>query len=180
MKSVVSLELTFDQSSDAAVRREWDALLAAGLPSQAQHTGASNRPHVTMLVRSSLNEIDGSTFEDGLPLGLTLGAPVLFGRGRSRVLARSVVPSAALLRLHAAVHAEAGAIEEDDHTAPGAWTPHVTLARRVPLEHLSEALTVVAAAGGGELSVRATCLRRWDAADRTITHIAGRGTLEPC
>lgn len=176
----MSLELTFDDASDTAVRREWDALLGAGLPSQAQHTGSSNRPHVTMLVRSSLGTVDGSTLEGELPLSLTLGAPVLFGLGQSRVLARSVVPSAALLSLHAALHAEAGEGSEGDHTAPGAWTPHVTLARRVPLARVPEALAVVAVCGGAELPVRATCLRRWDAADRTITHIAGRGTLEPC
>jgi len=176
----VSLELTFDDASDAAVRREWDALLAAGLPSQAQHRGASNRPHVTMLVRTSLGPIDGSGLDAMLPLDLTLGAPILFGVGRSRVIARSVVPSAPLLHLHAAVHSRVGAPAGDDHTAPGAWTPHVTLARRVPLERLGDALAVLAGAGGGEVPARATCLRRWDAEPRTITHIAGHGTLESC
>jgi len=176
----VSLELTFDAASDAAVRREWHALLDAGLPSQAQHKGASNRPHVTMLVRPFLEEVDGTGLEDMLPLALTLGAPLLFGVGRNRVIARSVVPSASLLELHAAVHSRAGAVEGHDHTAPGGWTPHVTLARRVPLERVGEALAVLADTGGGEVPVRATRLRRWDAASRTITHIAGRGTLEPC
>lgn len=176
----MSLELTFDDESDAAVRREWDALLAAGLPSQAQHRGVSNRPHVTTLVRPALDPVDGAVFEPMLPLDLTLGAPILFGVGRSRVIARSVIPSAPLLRLHAVVHSHAGAREDDDHTAPGAWTPHVTLARRVPLERVGEALAVVADAGGGGMPVRAVRLRRWDAATRTITHIAGHGTLESC
>jgi len=176
----VSLELTFDEASDAAVRREWRALLDAGLPSQAQHKGASNRPHVTMLVRPSLEEVAGTGLEDMLPLDLTLGAPLLFGVGRSRVVARSIVPSVSLLHLHAAVHSRAGAPEGQDHTAPGAWTPHVTLARRVPLEGVAEALAVLADTGGGEMRVRATRLRRWDADTRTITHIAGRGTLESC
>lgn len=176
----MSLELTFDDESDAAVRREWDALLDAGLPSQAQHRGASNRPHVTTLVRTALGPLDGAGLEAKLPLDLTLSAPLLFGVGNSRVIARSVVPSAALLDLHAAVHSLAGARDGEDHTAPGAWTPHVTLARRVPLARLGEALAVVAETGGGEVAVRAVSLRRWDAGPRTITHIAGRGTLESC
>ncbi len=54
MADVVSLELVFDGASEAAVRREWDALVAADLPSQARHTGESNRPHVTLLVRPEL------------------------------------------------------------------------------------------------------------------------------
>jgi len=180
MTTVVSLELTFDDEADALVRAEWDALHRADLPSQAQHTGASNRPHLTVLVRSSLGAIDGHGLERAFPLSLTLGAPLLFGTRRTRVLARSVVPSRALLELHAAVHVKAGDHDEVDHTAPGAWMPHVTLARRVPLERVAEALDIVSAVGGGELTVQATSLRRWDAAERTVTHVAGRGTLEPC
>lgn len=183
MTNVVSLEMTFDEASDAAVRREWEALRLAGLPSQADHTGASNRPHVTLLVRAALAPLAGAPWEDHLPLSLTLGAPILFGTRGTRVIARSVVPSAALLALHAAAHAEAGIPEhgnQGDHTAPGAWTPHVTLARRVPLERLSEALAAIADVGESELRVQATQLRRWDAAERRITHVAGRGTLEQC
>jgi len=180
MATVVSLELTFDEAADAVVRGEWDALRRAGLPSQADHTGASNRPHVTLLVRSVLQRFDATVLEGALPLTLTLGAPLLFGTRDKRVLARSVVPTRALLDLHATVHAAAGVSGEADHTAPGAWTPHVTLARRVPLDRIAEALSAVAAVGGGELTVRAAQLRRWDAAERRVTPLAGRGTLEPC
>ncbi|WZH37494.1 MAG: 2'-5' RNA ligase family protein [Microbacterium enclense] len=180
MTTLVSLELTFDEASDGAVRQEWEALRLAGLPSQADHTGASNRPHVTLLVRSSLERFDGASVEGYLPMPLTLGAPILFGTRRTRVLARSIVPSAALLHFHAAVHQQAGSRDEGDHTAPGAWTPHVTLARRIPIDRLGAALEAVAAVGGGELEVRAVQLRRWDAADRRVTRVAGRGTLDQC
>ncbi|MDF2991682.1 MAG: hypothetical protein K0S37_2196 [Microbacterium sp.] len=180
MTTLVSLELTFDEASDGAVRQEWEALRLAGLPSQADHTGASNRPHVTLLVRSSLEQLDGASWEDELPLPLTLGAPILFGTRRTRVLARSIVPSAALLQLHAAVHERAGSPDHGDHTAPGAWTPHVTLARRIPLDRVGEALEAVADVGGGDLAVRAVQLRRWDAAERRVTLAAGRGTLDQC
>lgn len=180
MAEVTSLELVLDDAADAAVRAEWDALARAELPSQAQHTGASNRPHVTMLVRPTLARIDVSVLADALPLPVTLGAPVLFGIGRTRVIARSVIPTASLLQLHERLHALAGAGDDAAHTRPGEWTAHVTLARRVPLDRVGEALGVLADAGIGDLAATAVGLRRWDAATRTTTDLLGRGTLEGC
>ncbi|HYN29439.1 MAG TPA: hypothetical protein VES95_06165 [Dermatophilaceae bacterium] len=49
-----ALELVLDASSDADVRADWQALRQAGLPSQADHRGASNRPHVTVLAAVGL------------------------------------------------------------------------------------------------------------------------------
>lgn len=179
MKAVVSLELILDADAEAAVRGEWEILDAAGLPSQARHTGASNRPHVTLLVRTRSPALPGGSLEGRLPLAVTLGAPLLFGGGRTRVLARSVVPTAALLELHAQVHALAGSGENAAHTVPGDWTPHVTLARRLPVDRVGEALA--AGVGAGEpIEARAIGIRRWDSATRTVSHIAGRGSLESC
>ena len=115
-----------------------------------------------------------------LPLRLTLGAPLLFGIGRSRVIARSVIASPALLAFHARVHELAGAGDDAPHTLPGAWTAHVTLARRVPLDRVGEALAVIGDAGGSEVTVTATGVRRWDAATRTVSDPLRRGTLEGC
>lgn len=180
MSAVVSLEFVFDADAETAVRREWRLLAEAGLPSQARHTGASNRPHVTLLVRTSVPEIAADPLERRLPFPVTLGAPLLFGGVRSRVMARSLVPTAALLDLHAAVHASAGPGEDAPHTGVGRWTPHVTLARRLPLGRVGEALTVLGAEGGEPIEARVIGIRRWDAATRTVSHVAGRGTLEPC
>lgn len=180
MTGVVSLELVFDDETDSAVRAEWDALLRAGLPSQARHRGESNRPHVTILVRAELAPFDAAPLEDAFPLDLRLGAPVLFGRGRNRVIARSVVPTERLLSLHARVHQLAGPGADVDQTVPGAWTAHVTLARRVPLERLGDALSVLEERGGEDLAARAVGIRRWDAATKTVTELVGRGTLEQC
>lgn len=180
MTDVVSLELVFDDETDAAVRAEWDALLAADLPSQARHRGESNRPHVTLLVRSALAPFDAAVLQEIFPLSLVLGAPVLFGAGRHRVIARTVVPSPALLALHTRIHELAGPGADVDHTVPGAWTAHVTLARRVPRERIGEALGVLADNGGRDISGRAVGIRRWDAADKTVTDLVGRGTLEQC
>lgn len=180
MSDVVSLELVFDETSDAVIRREWDALVAADLPSQARHTGASNRPHITLLVRSALGDPDLSALAADLPLRLTLGAPLIFGAGRSRVIARSVIPSVSLLDFHARVHALAGPGDDAMYTQPGAWTAHVTLARRVPLDRLGEASAVLAGVGEAEVPVTVTGVRRWDSASRTVSDPVVRGTLETC
>jgi 2'-5' RNA ligase len=155
-----------DAATEAAVRAEWDALAAAGLSSAGAHTGASNRPHVTLLVRTSLSAIDAAPLLRE-PVPLVLGAPVLFGAGERRVLARAVVPSARLLGLHADLHAVAGAGDDVPHTAPGEWTPHVTLARRLRTADLERALALV----GGEVHGFAASLRRWDAASATVTDL---------
>ncbi|TPW74874.1 2'-5' RNA ligase family protein [Schumannella soli] len=182
---VQSLELTLDAASDAAVRVEWDALAAAGLPSQAAHRHPGNRPHVTLLVRPAF---DRPPLADpalapvlaGLPLPLRLGAPVLFGRGERRVLARLVVPSAELLGLHGALHHAMGPGDDAPNTTPGEWTPHVTLARRIPLDRLGEALAVLTrldehVEGGSEpitaepIAAVAESLRHWDGDARVVT-----------
>jgi len=86
-----------------------------------------------------------------------------------RVLARSVVPTAALLRLHADVHGAAGEGEDLPHTAAGRWTPHVTLARRVRLADIAAVLPLI----GGEIRGRAGRLRRWDKRSATVTDLGG-------
>ncbi|MFB2583683.1 2'-5' RNA ligase family protein [Herbiconiux liukaitaii] len=112
-----------------------------------------------------------------LPLAVALGAPLLFGAGDRRVLARSVVPSAGLLRLHAAIHSLVGPGDDAPHTRPGEWTPHVTLARRLRLETLPQALTLLDAAPAGadadsnadEGDATATAARHWDSDTATAT-----------
>lgn len=168
---VTSLELTFDGALDAAVRAEWEALRAAGFSSLAAHTAPSNRPHVTLWARLQVGPfaVDGLT--GSLPLPVTLGAPLVFGTGDRRVLARSVVPSRGLVALHAAVHALGGPGEDLPHTADGQWLPHVTLARRIRVEQLPAALALL----GDDLHGTITGLRRWDAAEKLVTELVGGG-----
>lgn len=162
-----SVELLLDPATDAAVRAEWAALSAAGLPSQADHRGETNAPHVSVAVaqrfppesEDALGRAAGS-----LPLVVRLGAPVLLG-GRRLVLARLVVVDRPLLDLHASVaSALVGAVGGSPHTAPGRWVPHVTLARGIPLEGLATALGTLREGYGAvpDLDGKATALRRWD------------------
>lgn len=165
---ITSIELLLDAEAEAAVRAEWDALAAAGMSSMAPHASESNRPHITLLARRG-GVPHPLALPDGiLPLPLVLGAPLLFGDGDRRVLVRSVVPSAALLTLHSAVRDAAGAGDDVDHMAPGTWTPHVTLARRLRLGDLEHALPLI----GGEVVAAGVAIRQWDAATRTVTPIA--------
>lgn len=162
---VHSVELLFDPDTDAVIRKSWDDLTEAGVRSQAAHTAPSNRPHVTLAVAESMDESVHDALRPlsgRLPLPCTVGAPMLFGR-RDFTLVRLVVPSAELLSLHAEVldaclpHMPNGPLP---HSDPGQWTPHVTLARRVPAEQLQAALTVPGL--GRDLSATFVGIRHWD------------------
>ena len=162
---VHSVELLFDRDADAAIRRIWDDLTEAGVRSQAAHRAPSNRPHVTLTVAETMDESVDDALRPllrRLPLGCTIGAPMLFGR-KDFTLVRLIVPSVELLSLHAEVqstcvpHMPAGPLP---HSEPGQWTPHVTLARRVPPDHLKSALTLKSV--GHQLSAAVVGLRHWD------------------
>ena len=74
-----SVELVLDAALDAAVRAEWAALSAAGLPSQADHTGATNAPHVTLVSVDSLDDVAEAALarlSESVPLAVRLGPPV--------------------------------------------------------------------------------------------------------
>lgn len=164
-----SVELTFDPATDARVRAEWDRLAAAGLSSLAPHTSPSNAPHLTLLERRSALP-EGLAVEPGsLPITLVLGPPVLLGTGDRRVLARSVLPTSALLALHDAVHVAAG---QDPHApegpAPAPWLPHVTLARRLRVVDVATALDLLEE----PFEASGTVVRRWDPASASITVLA--------
>ncbi len=169
---VHTIELVFDGDTEAAIRQVWDALAAAGIPSQAP----ASRPHVTLVVSdriaaaadAALTELTGQ-----LPLPCTIGAPVLFGRG-SPVLARLVVPTAELLALHAAAHRHSRpylATAPAPNSLPGQWTPHVTLARRVHGAQLGRALRI--AGRPAQLPGGFAGLRRWEG-DKRVEHPIGR------
>jgi 2'-5' RNA ligase len=159
-----ALELLLDAAAEERVLADWLLLDEAGLRSQAQHRGASNRPHVTLAaveeLPPDLDPVLTGVCRQRLPLAGTLGPLVVFG-GRRVTLARLVVPDAALLDLHAAVSAhldDAGSLTE-----LGRWVPHVTLALRMPPAELASAVEALGADPG---HVRFEGVRRWDSVDR--------------
>ena len=167
MSDVVSIELLLDDASEAAVRADWERLRAAGHSSLAAHTAPSNRPHVTLLVRPALAPVAFGEALALLPVALTLAEPLVFRHGDRGVLARRVTPTEELRRLHQAVHAAASPGVDAPHTAPGDWTPHVTLARRLRLDALDDALRLLGPVRAGA----GVALRRWDSATRIVTAI---------
>ena len=171
-----SVELTLDAGADAAVRELWARLADAGLPSEQRPVPSpSHRPHVTLFAADHL-EADADAalpaLLAGLALPLRLGGLLAFGPRRgSVVLARQVVVDRPLLDLQMAVASLCGA-DPDGHFGPGRWTPHVTLARRVPVDRLS---AVVAALGDlPELEATSRRCRRWDSERRTTWELTGR------
>ncbi len=158
---VHSIELVLDPDTAAVVRHIWEALAAAGIPSQAP----ASRPHVTLAVADGIAaDVDEllAPVAQRLPLRCAIGAPVLFGRA-DVVFARLVVPTSELLTLHAEVHRLCGphmVPGAKSNSLPGQWTAHVTLARRVSGAQLGRALRI--AGRPSQIDGRFAGLRRWD------------------
>jgi 2'-5' RNA ligase len=168
---VHSIELLFDRDTEAAIRRIWDDLAAADIPSQAP----AGRPHVTLAVAERIApDVDAllRPVAQQLPLGCAVGASLLFGRSNA-VLARLIVPTAELLTVHAEVHRICGPYlvpGSMPNSLPGQWTAHVTLARRVGGAQLGRALRI--AARPSEIHGTLAGLRRWDGSKR-VEHPIG-------
>jgi hypothetical protein len=162
---VHSVELVFDPDTEAAIRHIWDGLREAGIPSQAP----ASRPHTTLTVSERMDQVVDSLLTpllDRFPFGCRIGAPLLFGRSKA-VLARLVVPTSELLDVHAEVYRICLPHQEQApmaNSAPGHWTAHVTLARRVVPGQLGRALRI--AGKPSEIAGSVVGLRRWDGASK--------------
>ncbi|GAB2704321.1 2'-5' RNA ligase family protein [Nocardia thraciensis] len=155
---VQSVELLLDDTAEAEVRRQWRVLAEAGVHSPA----AERRPHVTVAVaREIWPRLDKAlAAEEFHPLPVRLGGLVLFG-ARRPVLVRLVVPTTELLDLQRrlfSVIAQCPGIPAN--VRPDAWTPHVTLARRVNPQHLATAVDAVAS--DRDFPTTVVGIRRWD------------------
>jgi 2'-5' RNA ligase len=163
---VHSVELVFDPDAEATIRGIWDALREAGIPSQSP----AARPHATLTVAERIDpEVDAvlASLAGRFPMQCRIGAPLFFGRAKA-VLARLVVPTAALLELHADVHRLCGRYTHPEPMAnalPDAWTAHVTLARRVVPAQMGRAVRI--AGKPAEITASIVGLRRWDGNTKT-------------
>ncbi len=162
-RTVRSIELVLAPDADAAVRAAWDALTAEDLPSLGR--SGTNSPHVTLAAGDDLPVPQG--FDVPVPTTLRLGGVLLFPAGPDRsVLVRAVVVDPALAAFHAAVHRVApGGV---DTTAPGAWSPHVSFARRVRDVDLGRAVAALRAAPLPD-TLAVGGVRHWDGETRTVT-----------
>ena len=160
-----SVELLLVEAMDAEIRTQWDRLGDAGLPTARRSTPSpSHAPHVTLWAGDAIGSGDDAAlpalFAD-LDLEVVVGSLMLFGPRRGGyVLVRQVVASRALLDLQQRVvqtlQTPAYAGFED-----GRWSPHSTLARRVPADQVAPSLAILAACPS-ELVTRVPHGRRWD------------------
>ena len=176
-----ALELLLDDDLDDRVRRAWDLLAAAALPSQARHPHPTNRPHVTLAVAESLDDAARARVRaelEALPLALCLDALVVLG-ARRRTVAWLVVPSEALLRLHRGLH-EAARVGSSGPPLlrPDRWVPHVTLAAR--MDDKQAGAVVAALAGLPAASGTADAARSYDTVARTTSTLARGARATGC
>ncbi|MHC6591374.1 2'-5' RNA ligase family protein [Arthrobacter sp. C152] len=159
-----SIELVFDDSTDSAIRADWSRLAEAGLPSLAGHSSPSNSPHITLAAGPQLECGSPDGLWTALPIAVGFPGAVIFPAGKgSYVLARLVVLGTPLLELHQRLHQHvSGALPL---TLPGAWTPHVTLARRISGQQLASAMDLLDLRFEGQC----TGARLWDGSTKTVT-----------
>ncbi|RUR01625.1 2'-5' RNA ligase family protein [Labedella endophytica] len=168
-----SIELILDDTTDAHVRAEWRTLAEHDLPSLASHTAASNAPHVTVVAGEGLEPDDVPVDALAtLPLPLRFGALSVFPAGRGRfVLVRTIVVTTELLALHAGVAAASASASTGPApvpvptSLPGAWVPHVTLARRLTPEQVALALPLL---DTPPIDGALTAARFWDGDTKTL------------
>ena len=163
-----ALELSFDDASAGAVVAQWEALRAAGVPSQADHRSMTNAPHLTVAAAEGIDPavvpVAADLVRPLLPTVVHVRGLLLLG-GPRVTIAHLVEPDDALARVAAEVRARV------PHLRHPVWTPHVTLARRVPRRLLPTALEVLGVTEGPR---RLTCdrLRWWDPDQQLIRDVA--------
>ncbi|WP_110182730.1 2'-5' RNA ligase family protein [Nocardioides solisilvae] len=167
-----ALELSFDPDSTAAVVAQWEALRAAGLPSQADHRSMTNAPHLTVVAAAG---IERAVVEEAcdlvgplLPSRVELRGLLVLGQGTRVTLAHLAEPDDATARAAARLRDRVPGVRHP------VWTPHVTLARRVPRHLLPRALEVLDDAPGPRTLV-CDRLRWWDPDAGVVEDVAGPG-----
>jgi 2'-5' RNA ligase len=140
---VAALELYLDATAEKRVRRLWDALEEAGVPTLRDLTHKMHRPHLSLTGAERLDASAVATALAGLKAAPQLELQLDYiGQFLGRVLWLGPVPNAALLAHHTAVHERltAARISGFDYYQPGRWVPHCTLSMRVPLVKMTEAI----------------------------------------
>jgi hypothetical protein len=156
MPRLHALELVPDAAGHDAVRRDWQALRDAGLPSQLDHTGTTNTPHVTVL---AVPAIDAATETRAaelvgalLPVTVRVSGLALLGGDKVTVARLLDVPPAL-------VRAVLDLRDRSEGERHAGWLPHVTLGRRIPRADAERALAPL---GYDDVVLTLTTLRRWD------------------
>jgi 2'-5' RNA ligase len=163
MPRMHALELLPDDAGCDVVRRDWQALRDAGLPSQLDHRGTTNSPHVTVLAAPAFSADDEQRAAELaaklLPVPVRASGIALLGGRRVSVVRVLDVPD----ELVSAVLELRSQVRDVQHLG---WLPHVTLARRLDRADVGRA---VAALGHEDAVLTLTSLRRWDPGAGIVT-----------
>lgn len=156
MPRMHTLELVPDAAGCEAVRRDWQALRDAGLPSQLDHRGATNSPHLTLVAAPALAPADEAVALDllgpVLPTEVRVAGIGLLGGARV-TLVRLIDAPDTLVRAVLELRVRVDGVQH-----PG-WLPHVTLARRIARADVPAALHAL---GHADATLSMTTVRRWD------------------
>lgn len=156
-----ALDTDLAPESEAVVLQMWYALAEAGLLSQADNArGMVNEPHLCFAVAQTIPQdavrLASARIVPLLPVELAVRGLLVIGEGSRVTLALLAEPPAAL----------ADAVLEVRRAVPAlrypVWTPHITLARRLPRAEVGRALGVLEAARPRTLMTGH--LRWWDPA----------------
>jgi hypothetical protein len=162
-----TVELLGDGGLDRVVRSAWQRLDQAGLASLARHRHPTNRPHVTLASADQFPPGAVAVIAGALrvlPISVRLDGLHFFG-GRAGMLAWAVDGGTALRDLQATVWAALDGAGRNPQHEPDAWTPHISLARRLPPGQAALAARAVGeAVAGGTLSGA----RSYDSVTRTV------------
>jgi hypothetical protein len=159
-----SLDLVPDERGTRAVRTVWDRLRDAGLPTQADHRGRSNKVHLTLAESARVADpaAAAAAVSPMLPLTLPVAGLVILGSGRMAVALLLGAPPelvTAVLRLRV-----------DIGQPEPSWVPHVTLARQVSREQVGAVVDAVGA--HGLTALRFVQLRHWQPSTAQVTTLA--------
>ena len=168
MRHLHALELVPDAAGRDAVRRDWQALRDAGLPSQLDHPSPTNEPHLTVVsapwLPTDAIDVAGVRLGSLLPVRARASGLLLLG-GEQLTVARAFDLDDDIVRKVLAVR-----VQVPDRQHDG-WLPHVTLARRLDRADAQRAIDVL---GYADVVLTFTGLRRWDPENRSAEVLAGR------
>ncbi len=163
MPRMHAFELLPDDAGREAVRRDWQALRDAGLPSQLDHRGTTNSPHLTVVAAPAWGADDERRARELvvplLPIEVRAGGIGLLGGAKVSLVRLLDVPDE-LVRAVLDLRAEVADVQ---HVG---WLPHVTVARRISRVDVPAALQVL---GHTDVTLSLTSLRRWDPEAGTVT-----------
>lgn len=156
MPRMHAIELLPDEAGCDVVRRDWQALRDAGLPSQLDHRGTTNSPHVTVVAAPALAADDEQRVRELvaplLPVEVRVGGIGLLGGSKVSLVRLLDVPD----DLVRAVLDLRSATADVQHVG---WLPHVTLARRMSRDDVPAALATL---GHADEVMTLSAVRRWD------------------